>query len=87
VKKVRTNVILTDRKPLKRYYVLTEEELHDICHRLQILLENLCGSLAQQSGVSVGSAWKATELLHIQPYKISVVSEIKPVNYEKSNVS
>jgi hypothetical protein len=38
--------------------------------------------LAQQSGVSIGSAWKATEVLHIYPYKIIVVPEIKPVNYE-----
>jgi hypothetical protein len=37
--------------------------------------------------VSVGSAWKATELLHIQPYKITLVPEITPVNYEKSDVS
>jgi hypothetical protein len=39
--------------------------------------------LARQSGVSVGSAWTATKLLHICPYKITVVPEIKPVDYEK----
>jgi hypothetical protein len=39
--------------------------------------------LALQSGVSVGSAWIATKLLHIRPYKITVVPEIKPVCYEK----
>jgi hypothetical protein len=39
--------------------------------------------LAQKSGVSVGSACKATELLHIHPYKITVVPEIKPVNNEE----
>jgi hypothetical protein len=39
--------------------------------------------LSLQSGVSVGSAWTATKLLHIGPYKITVVSEIKPVDYEK----
>jgi hypothetical protein len=35
------------------------------------------------NGVSVGSAWTATKLLHIRPYKITVVPEIKPVDYEK----
>jgi hypothetical protein len=40
--------------------------------------------LAQQNGVSVGSAWKATnKLLHIRPYKITVAPEIKHVDYEK----
>jgi hypothetical protein len=33
--------------------------------------------LAQESGVSVGSAWTATKFLHIRPYKITVVPEIK----------
>jgi hypothetical protein len=33
--------------------------------------------------VSVGSAWTATKLLYICPYKIIVVPEIKPVDYEK----
>jgi hypothetical protein len=36
--------------------------------------------LSQQSGVSVGSAWTATKLLHIRPYEITVVPEIKPVD-------
>jgi hypothetical protein len=39
--------------------------------------------LALQSIVSVGSEWTATKLLHIHPYKITVVPEIKPVVYEK----
>jgi hypothetical protein len=41
---------------------------------------------ALQSGVSVGSARTATKLLHTRPYKITVVPEIKPVDYEKSEV-
>jgi hypothetical protein len=41
------------------------------------------GQLAWQSNVSVGSAWTATKLLHICQYKITVVPEIKPVDYEK----
>jgi ribosomal protein L20 len=35
VNKVRTHNILIDRKPLKRYGVLTEEKLDDIGHRLE----------------------------------------------------
>jgi hypothetical protein len=31
----------------------------------------------------VGSAWKATKLLYIRPYKITVGPEIKSVGYEK----
>jgi hypothetical protein len=42
----------------------------------------LC-QLALQSVVSVGSAWTATKRLHIRPYKITVVPEIEPVDYEK----
>jgi hypothetical protein len=39
--------------------------------------------LTLENGVSVVSAWAATKLLHIRPYTITVVPEIKPVNYEK----
>jgi hypothetical protein len=39
--------------------------------------------LALQSGVPVGSAWTATKLLYIHPYKITVEPELKPVDYEK----
>jgi hypothetical protein len=35
VKKVRAHGILIDRKPLKRYIVLTEEKLDDIGYRLE----------------------------------------------------
>jgi hypothetical protein len=34
-------------------------------------------------GVSVGSVWTTTKLLHIRPYKITLVPEILPVDYEK----
>jgi hypothetical protein len=39
--------------------------------------------LALQSGADVGSAWTETKLLHIHPYKITVVPDNKPVDYEK----
>jgi hypothetical protein len=39
--------------------------------------------LGQQSGVSVGSTWTATKLLHIRPYKTTVVPVNKLMDYEK----
>jgi hypothetical protein len=83
VKKFRTHDILIDRKPLKRSSVLTEEKLDAIGHRLENSPRRFLRRLAQQSRVSVGCAWKATKLLHIRPYKITVVPEIKPVDYQK----
>jgi hypothetical protein len=83
VKNVRTHGILIDRKPLKRNCVLTEEKPDDIGHQLENSPRKSLQQLAQQSGVSVGNAWTVTNLLHICPYKITVVPEIKPVNYKK----
>jgi hypothetical protein len=39
--------------------------------------------LSLQSDVSVGRAWITTKLFHICPYKITVVPEIKYVDYEE----
>jgi hypothetical protein len=41
--------------------------------------------LALQRDVSVGCARTGTKLLHIRPYKITVVPEIKPMDYEKKS--
>jgi hypothetical protein len=86
VKKVQTHGILTDRKQLKINHVLTERKLDDISHQLEYSFQKPMLRLAQQSSVSVGSAWTATKLLHIHPYKITVVPEIKPVDYKKREV-
>jgi hypothetical protein len=83
VQKVRAHGILIDRKSLKRNGVLSEENLDDVSCRLENSPQKSLWQLAQQSGVSVGSAWTATKLLHIHPCKITVVPEIKPVHYEK----
>jgi hypothetical protein len=83
VKKVQTHGILIDRKPLKRNHVLTEEKVDDIGLRLENPPKKSLRRLALQSGVSVCSAWTANKLLHIQQYKITVLPEIKPVDYEK----
>jgi hypothetical protein len=52
---------LIDRKPLKRYRVLTEETLDDIGLRLENSPRISLRRLALQSGVSVGSTWTATK--------------------------
>jgi hypothetical protein len=83
VKKVRTHGILIDRKPLKRNRVLTEEKLDCIGHRSENSPRKSLLQLARKSGASVGNVWTATKLLHIRRYKITVVPEIKPVDYEK----
>jgi hypothetical protein len=73
VKKLGTHGILIDRKPVKRSNVLTKEKLDDIGHRLKNSPRKFLWRLAQQSGVSVGSAWKATKLLH----KITLFLKLK----------
>jgi hypothetical protein len=65
---VWTHSILFDSKPLKWNHVITEEKLDD-GHWLENSPRKSLRWLAQQSGVSVGSAWTATKLLHIHPYK------------------
>jgi hypothetical protein len=74
---------LIDRKPLKRNHVLTEDKLDDIGNRLENSPQKSLRRLARQSGFSVGSAWTATKMLLILRYKMTVVPEIKPVDYEK----
>jgi hypothetical protein len=53
-------------------------------HRLENSPRKSLRRLAQQSDVFVDSVWTATKLLHIRPYKITVVPEIKPVDYVNS---
>jgi hypothetical protein len=67
----------------ERSRVLTEGELNEISHRLGNSPKKSLRRLSQQTGGSLGSAWTATGLLHIRPYKITVVPEIKPVDYKK----
>jgi hypothetical protein len=61
------------------------------CERRQLLLflsirkfsSKMFAAISTRGGVSVGSAWTAIELLLVRPFKITVVPEIKPVDYEK----
>jgi hypothetical protein len=68
VRKVRTHGILIDRKPLKINCVLTKGKPDDTGSRLGNSQKSL-RQLALQSGISVGSEWTATKLLHIRPHK------------------
>jgi hypothetical protein len=83
VKEADNKGILIDGKQLEGNHVLTEEKLDDISRRLENSPRKSLRLLALQSGVSMGSASTATKLLHIHPYEITVVPEIKPVDYER----
>jgi hypothetical protein len=71
------------QKAIKRVLCFNWGNLDDTCRHLENSPQKPLRQLALQSGVSVGWAWTATELLHIRPYKITVVPEIKPVDCEK----
>jgi hypothetical protein len=80
-KRFQIYVIIIDRRPLKRNHVETEEKLVAISHQLDNMPRKCLQQLAQQSGASCGSMWTATKLLHIRPYIIAAVLEMKPVEY------
>ena len=64
--------------------VLTEQKLEDISDMMLKSPTKSIGKLAQQSGISYGSAYKAVRNeLNLYPYKVSVVHELKPTDHEK----
>jgi hypothetical protein len=81
MKLVWTHGILIYRKPLNRNRVLTEEKLDDIGPLIRKFSTKIFETINTTSGISLGSAWTATKLLHIRLYKITVVPENKPVDY------
>jgi hypothetical protein len=64
---------LLDRKPDRKQTVLTEETLDDTGARLETSLRKSVKQLAQETGVSITSARRATKLLKLHPYKTTVV--------------
>jgi hypothetical protein len=56
-------------------YVLTEEKVQDIQAQLQVSPRKSLTRLAQETGVSLGSAFTATKLIKFRPYKITVVHD------------
>jgi hypothetical protein len=81
--RVRTHAILIYRSTLKRNRIVTEKKLDDLGNQLANSSRKSLGRIGQQSGASVGSAWTTNKLLHIRPYKITIVLHIKPMDYGK----
>jgi hypothetical protein len=65
------------KKPDRIQAVLTEETLDDIRVRLETSPRKSLKRLAQETGVSIISAQRATKLLKLQPHKTMVVHALK----------
>jgi hypothetical protein len=70
-----------DKKKQPKRTVLTEAKVQDIEARLQISPRKSLRHLAQETGVSLGSARTATKLIKLRPYKVTVVHELKQPDY------
>ncbi|KAJ3659405.1 hypothetical protein Zmor_011095 [Zophobas morio] len=71
-------------KTTGRKTVLTEEVTEDIQHRLEQSPNKSIRKLSAQTGLSVGSCHKALhKVLHMHPYKVSVVHELLPPDFER----
>ncbi|PNF37420.1 hypothetical protein B7P43_G16027 [Cryptotermes secundus] len=77
LKKWRATGSVSDKKKQSKRTVLTEEKVKDIQARLQISPRKSLRRLAQETGVSLGSARTATKLIKFRPYKVTVVHELK----------
>jgi inhibitor of nuclear factor kappa-B kinase subunit alpha len=71
VKKVRSTGSVLDKKYSRQNAVLTEEVLDEIGARLEHSPPKSLARLAQEVKVSTTTAWKATKILHLLPYKIT----------------
>jgi hypothetical protein len=60
--------------------VLTYEKLEDFLTRLQIRPRKSLRRLSQETGVSVGSDFKAAKLIKFRPYGVGVVHEFEPID-------
>ena len=78
VNRFRETGSVLDRKPQRTRHVLTEEKLDEIGQTLERSPRKSLSRLSQKTGVSQFSAWKATKLLKLKPYKITVVQELQP---------
>ena len=78
VNRFREKGSVLDRKPQRTRHVLTEEKLDEIGQTLEHSPRKSLSRLSQETGVSQFSAWKATTLLKLKPYKITVVQELQP---------
>jgi transposase len=60
--------------------VLTDEKLEDIWAWLEIRPLKSLRRLSQETGVSIGSASKATKLIKFRPYRVRVLHDLKPAD-------
>jgi hypothetical protein len=81
VKKWRARDSVCDIKEQSKRIILMEEKVRDIAARLRISPRISLRRLAQETGVSLGSAFTATKLIKFRPYKITVVHELKQPDY------
>jgi hypothetical protein len=58
--------------------VLTKEKLDEIKARLEHTPQKSLRHLAEETGISKSSAAKATKLLKLKPYKVTVVHALQP---------
>ena len=78
VNRFRETGSVLDKKPKVTKRVLTEEKIHQIGERLEQTPTKSLRRLAQETGVSKASALRATKLLGLKPYRITVVHELRP---------
>jgi S-adenosylmethionine synthetase len=74
--KWRATGTVCDIKKQSKKILLTEEKVRDIEARLQTNPRKSIGRLAKETGVSLGYAFRATNLFKFRPYKITVVHEL-----------
>lgn len=71
-------------KSTGRPTVLTREVVDDIQQRLEQSPQKSLRKLSAQTGVSYGSCHKtAKKVLHLHPYKVTVVQQLHPLDYGK----
>ncbi|KAJ3663138.1 hypothetical protein Zmor_007447 [Zophobas morio] len=84
VHRFETKNCICKGKTCGRKTVLTEEVTEDIQHRLEQSPNKSIRKLSAQTGLSVGSCHKALhKVLHMHLYKVSVVHELLPPDFER----
>lgn len=84
VTKFREMGSILDEKQRVNKRVLTEEKLDEVGERLEHTPQKSFQRLAQETEISMTSAWRATKLLKLKPYKLTVVHELLPRDHENS---
>ena len=69
---------IINKKRIVKRRMLTEQKLEEIGERLENWPQKSLRRLAQETDISKASAWKATKLLKLKSYKVTVVQELLP---------